>query len=124
MSVQGSTLKALWRAPGERHPAAAAAAEDTAYEEVRIGAAGGVRARAGDRELTMEEVKVREEREREAAEAAAAADGEGASAGLPAGGYAARRARVELEVRGPAPTACVAPAVAARCGVVEYVGAS
>ena len=91
--VQGRAMKSLWKAPGERHKdgvGAKAVDDDSAYDEMRIEAVGGARARAADREPTQEE--------REAA-AAAAGDGGGDDTAAPAGGYAARRARAELEVR-------------------------
>lgn len=95
-------MKSLWKAPGERHKdgiGAKAVDDDSAYDEMRIEAVGGARARAADREPTQEE--------REAAAAAAAADGGGEDAGAPAGGYAARRARAELEVRTLLSCSCV-----------------
>eukprot|EP00892_Ulva_mutabilis_P004229 jgi/Ulvmu1/2178/UM013_0023.1 len=93
--------EAIWRTPGERHSAPAAAADDSAYEQARVAAAGSARARAGDREPTQAEREAQAQQEREAAEAAAsaAAAGEDEDTGLPAGGYAARRARAELERR-------------------------
>lgn len=94
--MQGPALDGLWMAPGERRrspTAVAAAKEDAAYDLLRMGATVGVRAHAADRELTKDEVEAREQAAAEAARAG------GEEAAVPAGGYAARRARAELKVR-------------------------